>query len=72
MGIVVSITADPVEGQWVKLRVVYFDILIWYRNDTTMPIVGSKVRVLAIFYADFRYPSGDISIYKGLSWEAVE
>jgi len=72
IGTVVSITEDPIEGQWVNLRVGCFDILVWYRNGVEMASIGAEIRVLAIYIDNFKYPSGDVSIYKGLSWEAVE
>ena len=72
IGVVVSITADPQEGQWLRVHVTYYYVHVWYRNDVKMPMIGATIRILAIYYDNFRYPSRNVSIYKGLSWEAIE
>ena len=70
VGIVVSVTADPLEGQWMQLYIVYYIVRVWYRNGVIMPDVGAKVQVLAVYIGQFPYPSRRVSIYHGISWEA--
>lgn len=71
VGIVVSVTADPLEGQWVQLYIVYYVVRVWYRNGVIMPDVGAKVQVLAVYIGQFPYPARGVSIYQGISWEAL-
>lgn len=71
VGIVTAAMCDPNGGNWIQVYVVYYYVMVWYRIGVEMPTIGTKVWILAIYYDVFPYPTGRVSIYKGLSWEAV-
>lgn len=71
IGIVTAIMQDPNSGAWMQIYVTFYYVMVWYRNGAELPTLGAKIRILAIYVDSFGYPSGDVSIYKGLSWEAV-
>lgn len=71
IGIVTATMQDPNDGSWIQVQVVYYYVMVWYRNGVEIPTIGAKIWILAIYYDVFPYPSGDVSIYKGLSWEAA-
>jgi len=71
VGIVVSVTPDPLDGQWMQVRVVYYIVRVWYRSEVKMPVMGTKIRILAIYVGEFPYPDRYVSIYQGLSWGAI-
>jgi hypothetical protein len=71
VGVVVSVAPDAITGQWVQVRVAYYIVRVWYASDTTMPDVGARIRVLAIYVGQFPYPDRWVPIYRGIAWDSV-
>ena len=71
IGIATAIIQDPNGVQWLQVYVAVVYVMVMYKNDVEMPAIGTKVQILAIYEGKFRYPERNISIYKGLTWEAV-
>ena len=71
VGTVVSVTPDPVEGWWVKCLTGETNVLVWedIAHDIT---IGTTYRIIATRIGPMRYPSGDVNVYIGIYWEAIE
>ena len=68
IGIVMSITVGPIEGQWVVLFVNDHRVLVWFKDVHDFEI-GTKIHVLGTYDGARNYPTeGEISVYTGWYW----
>ena len=68
---ILLICQDPNEGYWLQCRTGETIVMVW-ESDVAGLEVGRRYEILCTYHGHMPYQFGNVSVYIGIIWRAIE